>query len=348
VLLEGSDITPRGYTFHEHIPNFGLINMNGRMYDPVLARFLSPDPYVQMPDFSQSFNRYAYCLNNPFKFTDPSGEKLQWWHWMLIGMGADILSGGAISLTAAATATAVSAIVTTNAVSLMAFNTATYTLTLPFQHTLSTIDMVTNACKGNWKGVWNSMKIDFGIANSFLSTFYFDKSATPLEWGLQIYNNFSFGEQLQTSIGRGFAHIQNIGGYVDEVGYYKGRTIVRLQGDYVASSQFTGVSFGHYVFGRNMALNPNDDAKYNLDLLAHEYGHTYQSRIMGPMYLFRIGIASAMGGHSTEADANRRGFGNLGITTTNEWYLRRTNSTYKWWEFLTSPVTWPFMWMWNK
>jgi hypothetical protein len=48
--------------------------MNGRMYDPVLARFLSPDPFVQMPDFSQNYNRYAYCLNNPLKYTDPSGE----------------------------------------------------------------------------------------------------------------------------------------------------------------------------------------------------------------------------------------------------------------------------------
>jgi hypothetical protein len=48
--------------------------MNGRIYDPVLARFLSPDPYVQMPDFTQSYNRYSYCLNNPFSYTDPSGE----------------------------------------------------------------------------------------------------------------------------------------------------------------------------------------------------------------------------------------------------------------------------------
>ena len=47
----------RGYTGHEHLPEFGLINMNGRMYDPILGRFLSPDNYVQMPDFSQSFNR---------------------------------------------------------------------------------------------------------------------------------------------------------------------------------------------------------------------------------------------------------------------------------------------------
>lgn len=64
----------RGYTGHEMLPEFGLINMNGRMYDPVIGRFISPDDYVQRPDFSQSYNRYSYCLNNPLKYTDPSGN----------------------------------------------------------------------------------------------------------------------------------------------------------------------------------------------------------------------------------------------------------------------------------
>ncbi len=64
----------RGYTGHEMLPEFGLINMNGRMYDPLLARFLSPDDYMQMPMSPQGFNRYSYCMNNPMRYTDPSGE----------------------------------------------------------------------------------------------------------------------------------------------------------------------------------------------------------------------------------------------------------------------------------
>ena len=64
----------RGYTGHEMLKDFGIINMNGRLYDPVLGRFFSPDNYVQLPDNSQSFNRYSYCLNNPLKYTDPSGN----------------------------------------------------------------------------------------------------------------------------------------------------------------------------------------------------------------------------------------------------------------------------------
>ncbi|MBQ8222502.1 MAG: hypothetical protein IJZ87_04020 [Bacteroidales bacterium] len=70
-------IYDRGFTGHEHHYDFGLINMNGRMYDPYTSMFLSPDNYIQAPDNSQSFNRYAYCLNNPLKYTDPSGE---FWH----------------------------------------------------------------------------------------------------------------------------------------------------------------------------------------------------------------------------------------------------------------------------
>jgi RHS repeat-associated protein len=64
----------RGFTGHEHLPQFGLINMNARLYDPALGRFLSPDPYVQAPDFSQSFNRYSYCVNNPLIYVDENGE----------------------------------------------------------------------------------------------------------------------------------------------------------------------------------------------------------------------------------------------------------------------------------
>jgi RHS repeat-associated protein len=64
----------RGYTGHEHLTSVGLIHMNGRLYDPRLHRFLQPDNYVQDTTNTQSYNRYGYCLNNPFKYTDPSGE----------------------------------------------------------------------------------------------------------------------------------------------------------------------------------------------------------------------------------------------------------------------------------
>ena len=63
----------RGFCMHEHYRDFGLINMNGRMYDPLVGRMLSPDIVIQNPEYSQSYNRYTYCFNNPLRFTDPSG-----------------------------------------------------------------------------------------------------------------------------------------------------------------------------------------------------------------------------------------------------------------------------------
>jgi RHS repeat-associated protein len=53
--------------------DFGLINMNGRVYDPDLGLFLSPDPVLQDPANALNYNRYSYVLNNPLKYTDPSG-----------------------------------------------------------------------------------------------------------------------------------------------------------------------------------------------------------------------------------------------------------------------------------
>ena len=68
-------ITNRGYTGHEHLDAFGIINLNGRVYDPLTAMFFSPDPFVQAPGNWLNYNRYGYCMNNPTRYTDPSGYK---------------------------------------------------------------------------------------------------------------------------------------------------------------------------------------------------------------------------------------------------------------------------------
>ncbi|MCP4160871.1 MAG: hypothetical protein GY760_12435 [Deltaproteobacteria bacterium] len=68
--------TNRGYTGHEHIDEIGLIHMNGRVYDPEIGRFLSPDVYIQSTYSTQSYNRYTYVHNNPLKYKDPTGHFL--------------------------------------------------------------------------------------------------------------------------------------------------------------------------------------------------------------------------------------------------------------------------------
>ena len=76
-LVSLSTYQPRfdyGYTGQEQMPGFGLINYNARLYDPYSQRFMNPDPDIQDPSNAQNLNRYTYCLNNPLKYIDPSGE----------------------------------------------------------------------------------------------------------------------------------------------------------------------------------------------------------------------------------------------------------------------------------
>ncbi len=63
----------RGYTGHENVEGLGIIHMNGRIYDPLIARFVQADPTLQFAQLSQGYNRYSYVLNNPMTYTDPSG-----------------------------------------------------------------------------------------------------------------------------------------------------------------------------------------------------------------------------------------------------------------------------------
>ena len=80
----------RGYTGHEMLPTFQLINMNGRMYDPIIGRMLAPDNYIANPLNAQDYNRYSYARSNPLKYTDPTGQ------WIHIVVGAAV--GGIMNL----------------------------------------------------------------------------------------------------------------------------------------------------------------------------------------------------------------------------------------------------------
>jgi RHS repeat-associated protein len=65
--------TGRGFTSHEQLDDIGIVNMNGRVYDPQIGRFMQADGFVPHPEDLQSFNRYSYCRNSPISCIDPSG-----------------------------------------------------------------------------------------------------------------------------------------------------------------------------------------------------------------------------------------------------------------------------------
>ncbi len=95
-----------GFTGHEHIDALEMINMDGRIYDPIVGRFLSPDPLIQNQEFSLSFNRYIYCLNNPLSLVDPTGYSWISRHWKSLVSSAIGIAVGAITGGAAAGVTA--------------------------------------------------------------------------------------------------------------------------------------------------------------------------------------------------------------------------------------------------
>jgi len=98
-ILSGSSQIAYGFTGHEQLDLFKLVNMNGRMYDPVIGRFMSPDPVLQFPNFTQGLNPYSYVLNNPLRYTDPSGYSLV---GQLAAIGASIAFSGGNPFAAAA------------------------------------------------------------------------------------------------------------------------------------------------------------------------------------------------------------------------------------------------------
>ena len=67
-----------------------FLNMNGRLYDPVIGRFFSPDKYVANTSSTQAFNRYTYANNCPLMYTDPDGEIAWFIPLIYIGVTAAI------------------------------------------------------------------------------------------------------------------------------------------------------------------------------------------------------------------------------------------------------------------
>jgi RHS repeat-associated protein len=224
---EGSitHLIDRGFTMHQHLDVFNLINMGGRIYDPVVQQFLSPDPYVQMSDNTQNLNRYAYCLNSPTMYVDPTGEKLKWWQWLLIGLEADALTGGAISAFTTATATGVAG-----------FGGAVYTsvtsTAIAASATLSSIDFLVSGAKSFYYNdpqyIQNWMFLEGAqFVSLFSSPFSYDNNAHWYEWFPQVVNNFTGGEILQDYVGKTLGHALNIGGKIENSAFYKGRLINR-------------------------------------------------------------------------------------------------------------------------
>ena len=80
----------RGYTGHEHLWKVGLINMNARLYDPILRKFLSPDNLVQDPFNTQNYDRFGYVYNNPLLYVDIDGNEISFGVTLVIAVAVAV------------------------------------------------------------------------------------------------------------------------------------------------------------------------------------------------------------------------------------------------------------------
>jgi RHS repeat-associated protein len=77
--------TDRGFTGHEHLDDVGVIHMNGRTYDPLIARFMQGDPVVGDPYDLQTYNGYSYVYNRPLNTVDADG-RCPWCAWAVVAL----------------------------------------------------------------------------------------------------------------------------------------------------------------------------------------------------------------------------------------------------------------------
>lgn len=288
----------RGYCGHEHLTEMGLINMNARLYDPLLGRFLSPDPFVQLPDLAQNYNRYSYCLNNPLMYVDKDGESILG----VIGILAAVFAVGNTTAHAikgdinnfgdgfryfaqgALAGAAIGAVweavpfipVIGNAVQ------TGMTYYVYAQGAVSGLGLVGGAVKSGWHGIGRSLQLTFG-------NFYLDENINVINGALKGLSRHTY-EFLQTFIGHSYSQLNNSLGLTTRVDYLGGATFSSFENNHKSR----GISIGNYINIWNHNNITGDFVSYvkSHPLYMHEYGHTIDSRIWGPLYIPVIGIHS--------------------------------------------------------
>lgn len=265
----------RGYTSHEYLPEFRLYNMNARLYDPHIGRFLSPDNYVQMPNSMQSYNRYSYCINNPTKYNDPSGN------FFIID---DFIIGTVRGM--------------------VDFVTSGFSdwgaLTTGFVQA------------GNCAMIYGGL-FTWSSTDNFLSAL--GRIVSRLTWELpqtlggvaysQTMNTFGQVESVGYAYGATVVRHTNFQIYdIDFLDNDFTRNNLKLK-----QREGSGMTLGSFINGGN-----DIRADKNNVLFQHEYGHYLQSRAVGAGFLLMFGLPSIMSAagngthhdHFAEQDANAR------------------------------------------
>lgn len=318
----------RGWCGHEHLTEFGLINMNARLYDPVLGRFLSPDPYIQTPDNPANFNRDAYCLNNPLKYSDESGEFAITTMLIVGGITAAIFGFGNLATHAireddlghgkwaeyffsgALAGFALGALGYAGISGMVSLASMSgFWGGLGKTVLWSTIGMATvnnYATVASIAGGAITHGLD-GLASAgkiILGNFYLDENKSF--WG-QVGEGIlrHTWEAPQQSLGYFWSSVRNSFGAVDRVDYLGGATFSTDEKHYGG-----GVSLGSYI-NYNPGITITGDFESFVKQYPgymHEYGHYIDSQSFGLAYLFAIGAPSLVSAMRSGGPSSPEGF----------------------------------------
>lgn len=163
---------------------------------------------------------------------------------------------------------------------------------------------------GDWSVLGNTWEL-------FAGNFYLDGNRGFFGQTLQGIGRFSW-ELPQSTIGHGYSQLRNTFGGTDRVDYFGGVTFSTGEN----RDRTNGVSIGNHI---NINIRDEIDGSFEDrvirdPLFMHEYGHTFQSQIWGPGYLFGIGIPSLISAATSEPIP-----GTMLTTHRVRWYERQAN-----------------------
>ena len=250
----------RGYTSHEHFWEVGIIHMNGRLYDPLLRRFLNADENIQDPHNTQNYNKYGYVFNNPLMYNDPSGEFFFAALAPILGkVLAGIITGAVVGATIGAGSYLLNAIITGN-FSLKDFGRSIL------------MGAVTGAVSG---GIYNAslFTAGFSYTNHILGSIV--ASVLPA-WEINI-GDFNFSISPSIAIGKGWGFGANV-------------SATFHAGDFAISGGFGIMHYGSHAGSgekgweyRKSAMVTYDDGKFGVSLGTNKWSglHSQQTGIVG-------------------------------------------------------------------
>ncbi|MDM1043527.1 VCBS repeat-containing protein [Myroides sp. 1354] len=281
----------RGYTGHEHLEKVALIQMNGRLYDPMLRRFLAPDNFIQDLSNTQNFNRYGYVLNNPLTYVDESGEIFG----LVFGLrnlirqskngeiknlwdGVKAFGSGYIAGTIAGPNV------------------------MMMEGGFAGVGVIVGAFTGLGTGDWSSFKNAIRIGEG---SYYLDSNRSFFKQTWQGISRFTF-ELPQTTAGHAYLQLKNMNYEVDRVEYFGGATFAIKE----YANKNWGISLGNFISVNitDKVQGPFNEYILTNPLLLHEYGHTFDSSKHGLSYLVSIGIPSMKGDRETWTEIRANNF----------------------------------------